>query len=135
MWHNLESAMHESPYSEAKTSVSTVHWHSAPVGSVCFSADGNHLLSGGLEAVLVIWQLSSGKRNYLPRLGGALVSISDSPDPVNYLVAQSDNTVRLINISSMRVDASIYGMLPPPKTASLPEAAGASPLAANTLRV
>eukprot|EP00193_Tetraselmis_chui_P016806 CAMPEP_0177794212 /NCGR_PEP_ID=MMETSP0491_2-20121128/25517_1 /TAXON_ID=63592 /ORGANISM="Tetraselmis chuii, Strain PLY429" /LENGTH=807 /DNA_ID=CAMNT_0019316837 /DNA_START=58 /DNA_END=2481 /DNA_ORIENTATION=+ len=123
MWHNLESAMHESPYSEVKTSVSTVHWHSAPVGSVCFSADGNHLLSGGLEAVLVIWQLSSGKRNYLPRLGGALVSISDSPDPVNYLVAQSDNTVRLINISSMRVDASIYGMLPPPKTASLPEAA------------
>ena len=33
--------------------LTTVHWHAHPVGSVCFSADGTLLLSGGEEAVLV----------------------------------------------------------------------------------
>ena len=32
---------------------STMHWHAHAVGALCFSPDGNFLLSGGQEAVLV----------------------------------------------------------------------------------
>ena len=37
----------------ASVPVTTVHWHAHPVGTLCFSADGTLLLSGGEEAVLV----------------------------------------------------------------------------------
>ena len=37
----------------ASVPVTTVHWHAHPVGTLCFSADGALLLSGGEEAVLV----------------------------------------------------------------------------------
>ena len=39
--------------SRANVPVTTVHWHAHPVGTLCFSADGTLLLSGGEEAVLV----------------------------------------------------------------------------------
>ena len=39
--------------SRASVPVTTVHWHAHPVGTLCFSADGTLLLSGGEEAVLV----------------------------------------------------------------------------------
>jgi WD40 repeat protein len=36
---------------------STVHWHSHPVWCTAFSPDGSFLLSGGEEAVVVVWQV------------------------------------------------------------------------------
>lgn len=47
----------------------TYHWHAHAVSSVIFNSDGTYMLSGGLEAVLVIWQLESGVKRFLPRLG------------------------------------------------------------------
>ena len=102
---------------EADCTLTTVHWHSAAVGCICFSSDGNYMLSGGSEAVLVIWQLRSGTRTYLPRLGAALRCIHPTPDPSAYLVTQVDNTMRLVNTSTMKVDCSVYAMLPMPRGA------------------
>jgi NET1-associated nuclear protein 1 (U3 small nucleolar RNA-associated protein 17) len=48
---------------------STYHWHSHAVASVVFNSDGTYMLSGGEEAVLVIWQLETGAKRTLPRLG------------------------------------------------------------------
>ncbi len=46
----------------------------------------------------VIWQLDSGARSYLPRLGGGLHSITRSPiDSACYVVSQADNTVRTVS--------------------------------------
>uniref|UniRef100_A0A061SNK5 NET1-associated nuclear protein 1 (U3 small nucleolar RNA-associated protein 17) n=1 Tax=Tetraselmis sp. GSL018 TaxID=582737 RepID=A0A061SNK5_9CHLO len=82
LWHGIEQAMQQQERRESPlTSLTTQHWHPSPVGCLCFSQDGHYLLSGGLETVLVIWQLSTGARNYLPRLGGALRSIRALPDP------------------------------------------------------
>ena len=39
--------------STERVPLTTVHWHAHPVASLCFSADGRMLLSGGEEAVLV----------------------------------------------------------------------------------
>ena len=35
---------------------------------------------GGLEGVIVVWQLDTGKRRYKPRLGSPLLFFVDSPD-------------------------------------------------------
>ena len=45
----------------------------------------------------VIWRLDSGARTFLPRLQGALTSITPAPsDPACYVVTQADNTIRMV---------------------------------------
>lgn len=93
----------------------TVHWHPSAVGALSFTSDGAHLLSGGREAVLVIWDLRSGARTFLPRLGGPIVGIRASQlDASRLSLQQSDNTLRCINIATMRVESSIHGVRPAP---------------------
>jgi NET1-associated nuclear protein 1 (U3 small nucleolar RNA-associated protein 17) len=94
----------------------TVHWHAHAVGALVFSLDGAYLLSGGQEAVLVIWDVVSGRRAYLPRLGGGIIGISICPsDPSRYAIRQSDNTLRIINAAAMTVEASVHGLRPLPR--------------------
>ncbi|GFR41531.1 hypothetical protein Agub_g2190 [Astrephomene gubernaculifera] len=95
--------------------LTTLHWHAHPMGCLAFSSDGTHLLSGGAEGVLVIWNLETQRPNFLPRLGGPLVGLHPSPaDPAKYVVRQADNVVRIINIATMKVEASVMGLRPPP---------------------
>jgi NET1-associated nuclear protein 1 (U3 small nucleolar RNA-associated protein 17) len=109
----------------------TVHWHASAVGCLAFSADGAHLMSGGAEGVLVQWHVASGRRTYLPRLGGALVQVLPSPaDGARLLVAQSDNTLRVVNSAAMRVEATVHGLRPPPAPAPAAVAAASAAMAA-----
>lgn len=62
-----------------RCSVQTVvlHWHAHAVNSLCFSADGLMLLSGGEEGVLVFWQMQHNfSKIFLPRLGAALLHLA-----------------------------------------------------------
>ncbi|MCL7040811.1 hypothetical protein MKW94_011163 [Papaver nudicaule] len=63
------------------TSCSTWHWHQSEVKVLHFSSDGAYLYSGGKEGVLVVWQLDTGKKRFLPRIGSPLVHFTGSPDP------------------------------------------------------
>ena len=36
---------------------------------------------GGKEGVLVVWQLDTGRKKFLPRIGSPLLWLTDSPDP------------------------------------------------------
>lgn len=36
---------------------------------------------GGKEGVLVVWQLDTGKKKFLPRIGSPLLYFTESPDP------------------------------------------------------
>jgi len=38
-------------------------------------------LAGGREGVLVVWQIDTGKKKFLPRIGSPLLYFVDSPDP------------------------------------------------------
>ena len=59
------------------------------------------LYSGGEESVLVIWQLSKNTKNFLPRLGAAIVQIIALKEEVTnsgkVMVITADNTIRLVN--------------------------------------
>lgn len=94
-------------------SLTTYHWHARDVKFLLFSSDGVHLLSGGMEGVLVIWQLDTGRRQYLPRLGGPVVSIAASPNASFYAISCLDNAVKFVNIGRLEVERSIQGIKPP----------------------
>ena len=94
------------------SSCTTYHWHSNQVKALTFTVDGVYLLSGGLEGVLVIWQMETGKRNFLPRLGGAVYYIAPSLHPSLFAIACRDNSVKLLNIGTMEVERNIQGIKP-----------------------
>jgi WD40 repeat protein len=96
---------------------SKLHWHSNAVLSLRFSADGNILLSGGAEAVLVSWNMSRsdfGDRSFRPRLGGALWGIAASPNERMYAVTCADNAVRVLDAYSMSLMSIFQGLAVPP---------------------
>ena len=88
-------------------------WHAHAVRALRFSHDGSYLLSGGDEAVLVIWQLETFNRTYLPRLGGPITHIARCPtDAARYALGQEDNAVRLVSLARMEVLLSVHGVRP-----------------------
>jgi WD40 repeat protein len=80
----------------------TLHWHAHAVYSMALSPDANYLYSGADEAVLVIWQLGTGIKNFVPRLGGAITFISSSAKEAKVAITTADNAVRIVNTASMR---------------------------------
>ncbi|KAF7726185.1 WD repeat-containing protein 75 [Apophysomyces ossiformis] len=89
---------------------SGLHWHHHPVRALKFLADGAYLLSGGEEAVLVIWQLETLHKQYLPRMGGPITSINVSPNHKYYCLGLADNSIRLVNSISQTIHQVIQGL-------------------------
>ncbi|KAI9502368.1 quinon protein alcohol dehydrogenase-like superfamily [Coemansia spiralis] len=84
------------------------HWHAHRVNTIAFT-DGM-MLSGGEEGVLVFWQLETGKRDYLPRLGSDILGIAVSPDQMRYAVTLRDNTVRVFSAMDRSLVSSLQGL-------------------------
>lgn len=100
--------------------LTTQHWHAHEVLALCFSRDDQFLLSGGHEEVLMITQLSEGRRSFLPRLGGAIESIVPHPtDPAKYLVSCRNNSILTVNLATMQVEGRIAGIYPFPHASLL----------------
>ena len=97
LWHGLDGAFRSldavaarnrgtailslSDYPEVgrRLPTTSLHWHAHAVSAIAFTPTGAQLLSVGQESVLVQWHLSSGKREYIPRLGGtAILSLAIS---------------------------------------------------------
>ncbi|VDN34969.1 unnamed protein product [Dibothriocephalus latus] len=60
---------------------SVMHWHSREVTALAFTAEGKHLFSGGLEGVLVKWDLTEcfggvRQRRFFPLLASPIIRIS-----------------------------------------------------------
>lgn len=89
---------------------STHHWHHLPVRCLTFLADGAYLLSGGEESVVVIWQLDTGHKQFLPRLGGSIASITISPNNRFYCLGLDDNSIRLVNSITQSIEQVIQGL-------------------------
>ncbi|KAG5515948.1 hypothetical protein RHGRI_036849 [Rhododendron griersonianum] len=91
-------------------SCTTWHWHSAEVKLLLFSSDGAYLYSGGKEGVLVVWQLDTGKKKFLPRIGSPLQFFTTSLDPSLSSVSCADNQIHLLKMPSMKILKSIAGI-------------------------
>lgn len=71
----------------------TLKWHIDPAKALTFSLDGNYLLSGGNERVLVFWQLDTGRSQFLPRLNGDISGIVVDNSSELYAIQMGDNEV------------------------------------------
>ncbi|KAF8634896.1 hypothetical protein AX15_000644 [Amanita polypyramis BW_CC] len=120
---------------EKRTQTTSFHWHAHAVSSITFTPNGAYLLSGGEEAVLVIWQLHSGKREFVPRLGAPIstVSVWKGSGEESYLVGLADTTYAFVSPGSLRVSRSYSGIKLDP-TPSRGSAASniTSPMAVHT---
>ncbi|XP_076471971.1 WD repeat-containing protein 75-like [Babylonia areolata] len=96
-------------FNKEKTVMSTSHWHSLPVQCLAFSPEGSCLLSGGHECVLVRWQMNSEHKDFLPRLGAPLHSVTPSPDGALYVTGHTDNVLQLIT-SSLSIVHAMRGL-------------------------
>ncbi len=89
LWHGLEAAFRQLDAvaaqkpgieesggqidMEKRLPTTSLHWHAHAVSAIAFTPSGAQLLSVGEESVLVQWHLASGKRQYIPRLGGTAI--------------------------------------------------------------
>ncbi|KAJ8247177.1 hypothetical protein GJAV_G00259640 [Gymnothorax javanicus] len=88
----------------------TQHWHHNAVSALCFTPEGTNLLSGGIEAVLVLWRYGAEGKDLLPRLGSAIEHISVSPDGSLFCTSHKDNKITIMNCN-LKVSAIIQGLV------------------------
>ncbi|EJD52221.1 WD40 repeat-like protein [Auricularia subglabra TFB-10046 SS5] len=110
LWYCLTAGDNAQTKPEKRAQTTMLHWHSHAVSALAFSPNGAYLLSGGEEAVLVIWQLDANKKNFIPRLGAPIVSIAVTPPAEQnqgYLVVLQDATLITLDAATTRVRQEI----------------------------
>jgi len=119
LWYCLQNGIFAGPSREKKVQTTTLHWHAHAVSSLAFTPNGAYLLSGGEEAVLVIWQIHSGMKEFVPRVGAPIQSISVSdPQDANgsraqeYLLGLSDGTLAFVKADLLKVHRTIARLKP-----------------------
>ncbi|KXN88800.1 WD repeat-containing protein 75 [Leucoagaricus sp. SymC.cos] len=94
---------------EKKSQTSSMHWHAHAVSALAFTANGAYLLSGGEEAVLVIWQLHTGRKEFVPRVGAAINTVSVARPKTGeeeYLLGLADATYVFVNAGGLKISRS-----------------------------
>lgn len=110
-----EIFLYENIFSTDKTSEQsftprTLHWHREAVASVKWSRDGNYLISGGKETVLVLWQLATGKKQFLPHLTAEIERVTVSPSGASYGIQLADNSVMVLSTTELKPIANFAGL-------------------------
>lgn len=93
-----------------------LHWHRNTVLSVKWSRDGNYIVSGGLETVMLLWQLETGSHTTLPHLGASLEGIVVSPSGSSYAIRLADNSVMILSTAELKPTFSVAGIQLPADT-------------------
>lgn len=94
---------------EKKTQTTTLHWHAHAVSSIAFTSNGAYLLSGGEESVLVIWQLRTGQKEFVPRVGAPINTVSISrtgSGEEEYLLGLADATYLFVSAATLKISRS-----------------------------
>ncbi|KAK0731423.1 hypothetical protein B0H67DRAFT_597313 [Lasiosphaeris hirsuta] len=99
-----------SPWKSGSIQPRKSHWHRKAVHSVKWSADGNYLISGGYEAVLVLWQLDTNKLDFLPHLSATIENIVVSPRGSSYAIHFDDNSAMILSTEEMKPTTYISGI-------------------------
>ncbi|CAO1631778.1 unnamed protein product [Sympodiomycopsis kandeliae] len=139
IWHCLDQsyiAQSKEAGGEKRAPSTLLHWHAHAVSSLAFTPNGAYLLSGGEEAVLVLWQLNSKAKEFVPRLGAPIssIAVADGMDgrEQEFVLGLADGSVTFVgalNLKPTRTFARVKidpsrQLLPPARLANIP-----SPLA------
>ncbi|KAM0564618.1 hypothetical protein ACHAPJ_000833 [Fusarium lateritium] len=86
------------------------HWHRRAVHALKWSRDGNYMISGGSENALVLWQMDTGRKDFLPHLSGSVENIVVSDNGSSYVIHLDDNSVMVLSTAEMKPTAFIAGI-------------------------
>lgn len=89
------------------------HWHAHQVASLALSPDHSFMISGGEEGVAVLWQTSSSRKTFLPRLGAAIRHIAVSQSAEHYAFSLADNSVKVYRAADNTLASSFLGVTNP----------------------
>jgi NET1-associated nuclear protein 1 (U3 small nucleolar RNA-associated protein 17) len=106
LWYCLNQGRPAVANVEKRSQTSELHWHAHAVSSVAFTTNGAYLLSGGEEAVLVIWQLHSGKKEFVPRVGSPIKSVVISRSfaaEEEYLLGLADASFAFVSSATLKL--------------------------------
>ncbi|KAL7962051.1 WD40-repeat-containing domain protein [Trichoderma compactum] len=98
-----------------------LHWHRKAVHAVKWSRDGNYLISGGSENVLVLWQMDTAKKDFLPHLSGSVENIVVSTSGSSYVVHLDDNSTMVLSTAELKPTTYISGIQSAAAEASTPK--------------
>ncbi|KAI9369449.1 WD40-repeat-containing domain protein [Aspergillus egyptiacus] len=87
-----------------------LHWHRDPVRAVRWSKDGNYVISGGHESVMVLWQLDTGRKQFLPHLSSPICNIVVSGSGNSYAVKLADNRTVVLSARELQPLATVTGL-------------------------
>lgn len=104
IWHSLESSNRDV--------VESVHWHAHGVFALMYAGeDGNLLFSGGEEDAVVVWQLDTRKKLFVPHLGSlGVFQLAVSGNGRVICALCGDNSLFVINSHDLRVSKRILGL-------------------------
>jgi WD40 repeat protein len=76
--------------------------HTREVYSVAYSPDGKHIVSGGRDETIRIWNATTGAQEGLPFTGHTdpVYSVAYSPDGKHIVSGGFDNTIRIWNVAT-----------------------------------
>ncbi|KAL7943206.1 WD40-repeat-containing domain protein [Trichoderma barbatum] len=97
------------------------HWHRKAVHAVKWSRDGNYMISGGSENVLVLWQMDTAKKDFLPHLSGSVENIVVSASGSSYVVHLDDNSTMVLSTAELKPTTYISGIQSAAVEASTPK--------------
>ncbi|KAI3340683.1 WD40-repeat-containing domain protein [Ustulina deusta] len=86
------------------------HWHRKAVHAVKWSRDGNYILSGGSESTLVLWQLDTQKKDFLPHLSATVENIVVSKRGSAYALHLDDNSAMVLSTAEMKPITYVSGI-------------------------
>lgn len=90
--------------------ISTKHWHAHKVNTIETDANYEYLYTAGEEGVIVIWNLKTDKRSFLPRLNAEIKHITISPDSKTLAATLTDNSIKFVNLFNNTIMNSFDGL-------------------------
>lgn len=110
LWYCLNNQISfEDETVDKRAQTTVLHWHAHAVSSIAFTPNGAYLLSGGEESVLVIWQLHTGNKEFVPRVGAPISSVAvrgGGDGEEEYLLGLADSSFVFINAGSLTISRS-----------------------------
>lgn len=77
---------------------------------------GNYVISGGNEPVMVLWQLDTGRKQFLPHLSAHICNMVVSPTGNLYALKMADNSTMILSARELQPYATITGLQLRPKS-------------------
>ena len=81
----------------------TKHWHSHGISDLALDPNNDYLYSSGQEGVVVIWNIHTWVKSFLPRLGEPVIGIKVTNDSKNLVCFLKNNSIIFINLAKMRI--------------------------------